>query len=67
MEYLKKAKTASDTVDSETIDTVNRAICHGTPFASELVEYDEWTGRSIQRFYRRGVESQQDATEKGTV
>ncbi len=37
----------------ETTDTVNRAICEGTPFAAELVEYDEETGRSTQRFYLR--------------
>lgn len=37
----------------ETTETVNRAICHETPFAAELVEYDDQTGRSIQRFYRR--------------
>ena len=37
----------------ETIATVNRAICHGTPFEAELSEYDERTGRSVQRFYRR--------------
>lgn len=37
----------------ETTDTVNQAICDGTPFATELVEYDETTGRSLQRFHRR--------------
>ncbi len=37
----------------ETTDTVNQAICHQTPFAAELVQYDEQTGRSVQRFYRR--------------
>lgn len=37
----------------ETTDTVNRAICDGTNFAAELVEYDEETGRSVQRFFRR--------------
>lgn len=37
----------------ETTDTVNRAVCDGTPFAAELVEYEEQTGRSVQRFYRR--------------
>ena len=37
----------------ETTRTVNEAICEGTPFAAELVAYDEETGRSIQRFYRR--------------
>ena len=37
----------------ETTRTVNEAICQSTPFAAQLVEYDEQTGRSIQRFYRR--------------
>ena len=37
----------------ETIKAVNEAICEGTPFAFELVEYDKDTGRSVERFYRR--------------
>ncbi len=37
----------------ETTRTVNEALCEQTPFAAELVEYDEPTGRSVQRFYRR--------------
>ena len=37
----------------ETTRTVNQAICEGTPFAFELLEYDEQTGKSVQRFYRR--------------
>jgi hypothetical protein len=37
----------------ETTKTVNEAMCEGTPFAAELVEYDDETGRSVQRFYRR--------------
>jgi hypothetical protein len=37
----------------ETTDTVNQAICDGTPFGAELVQYEEQTGRSVQRFYRR--------------
>ncbi len=37
----------------ETTDSVNQAICEGTPFAAELVAYEEETGRSVQRFYRR--------------
>ncbi|MBN1291219.1 MAG: hypothetical protein JXB48_05205 [Candidatus Latescibacteria bacterium] len=36
----------------ETTKTVNEALCEGTPFKAELVEYDELTGHSIQRFYR---------------
>lgn len=38
---------------SETSKTVNETLCEGTPFAAELVEYDEETGKSVQRFYRR--------------
>ncbi len=37
----------------ETTESVNQAICEGTPFAAELVAYEEETGRSVQRFYRR--------------
>ncbi len=37
----------------ETTKTVNEAICEGSGFAAELVEYDSQTGRSVQRFYRR--------------
>ena len=37
----------------ETTRTVNEALCEGTPFAAELVEYDEQSGRSVQRFHRR--------------
>lgn len=37
----------------ETTRTVNEALCEGTPYAAELVEYDKETGRSVQRFYRR--------------
>ena len=34
----------------ETTETVNSALCDGTPYAAELVEYDEDTGKSVQRF-----------------
>jgi hypothetical protein len=37
----------------ETTETVNRAICEGTAFEAELVQYDEETGRSVQRFLRK--------------
>lgn len=37
----------------ETTRTVNERLCEGTPFGFELLEYDELTGRSVQRFYRR--------------
>jgi hypothetical protein len=37
----------------ETTRTVNEAICGGTPFRAELLEYDPETGRSVMRFSRR--------------
>ena len=37
----------------ETTKTVNEALCDGTEYAAELVEYDAETGRSVQRFFRR--------------
>ena len=37
----------------ETTRTVNEALCEGTPFEAELLEYDERTGRSVARFRRR--------------
>jgi hypothetical protein len=40
---------------SETTRTVNEALCEGTAFAAELAQYDEQSGRSVQRFYRRGA------------
>ena len=38
---------------SETTRTVNETLCEGTPFAAELIFYDEATGKSIQRFSPR--------------
>ena len=37
----------------ETTRTVNEALCEGTPYAAELLHYDEQDGRSVQRFFRR--------------
>jgi len=37
----------------ETIATVGAALCRDTDFAAELREYDDQTGRSVQRFYRK--------------
>lgn len=39
----------------ETTRTVNEVICEGTPFACEMVSYDEQTGRHVERFYRRTI------------
>ncbi|MGD9495076.1 MAG: hypothetical protein AB7Y46_02075 [Armatimonadota bacterium] len=37
----------------ETITAVNEAIVEGSAFDFDLVDYDERSGRSVQRFYRR--------------
>ncbi|MEI6165807.1 MAG: hypothetical protein WCS52_01290 [bacterium] len=37
----------------ETTRTINEALCEGTPFMAELLEYEPQTGRSVQRFSRR--------------
>ncbi len=39
----------------ETTRTVNETICDGTPFAFEMLSYDEQTGRHIEHFYRRPI------------
>ena len=38
---------------AETTRTVGEAVCEGTPFWAEMMEYDEESGRSVQRFSRR--------------
>ena len=45
----------------ETTRTVNEALCEGTPYVAELVEYDPQTGRSVQCFRRRTVAPQTSA------
>jgi hypothetical protein len=39
----------------ETTSAVYKAICEGTPFAVQVLEYDQGTGRSRVRFYRRAA------------
>lgn len=34
----------------ETTKTVNEALCEGTPYKSELLDYDNVTGANIQKF-----------------
>ena len=36
----------------ETSRTVNEALCEGTPFEAELLDYEPETGRCVQRFRR---------------
>lgn len=40
----------------ETISAVHETICEGSAFDFDLVDFDELTGRSVQRFHRRGEE-----------
>lgn len=37
---------------AETTRTVNDALCEGSAYTAELLEYDPQTGRSVQRFRR---------------
>lgn len=51
--HIRKNNYKVSPIFYETTKTVNEMICENTPFAAELVEYDQQTGRSVQRFYRR--------------
>lgn len=50
--HIRKMKLTVSPLFPETVKTVNEAICSGTPFEAELLEYDPETGRSVQRFRR---------------
>lgn len=54
VEHMKKSGISLSPLYYEATKTVNEAICEGTPFAFELLEYDDETGASVQRFYRKG-------------
>ena len=36
----------------ETTRTINEALCEGSPYSAELLEYEPQSGRSVQRFSR---------------
>ena len=50
--HMRKAGLRVARLFSETTRTVNAAICENTPFSSDLLEYDEQTGRAVVRFWR---------------
>jgi hypothetical protein len=50
--HIKKMGLKLSPLFSETSRTVNEAICAGTPYEAELLEYEPATGRSVQRFRR---------------
>ena len=51
--HMRKAGYPVAELFGETTRTVNEAICEGTGFSAELVEYDSDTGHSVQRFQRK--------------
>ena len=51
--HMRKQKHHVARLFYETTKTVNEALCEGTPFSAQLSGYDEKTGHSVQRFYRR--------------
>ena len=50
--YMRKHSHPVARLFHETTATVNKAICEGTPFSAELVQYDKQTGKSLMRFTR---------------
>jgi hypothetical protein len=54
--HMHNSKVEVSPLYYETILTVNNTIVEGTPFAFELISYDEEDGASIQRFYRKESE-----------
>ncbi|MCX6993097.1 MAG: hypothetical protein NT011_08155 [Kiritimatiellaeota bacterium] len=53
VQHLRAQKIPVARLFSETIRTVGEELCAGTPFAVELLAYDEASGRYAQRFYRK--------------
>ncbi|HHW30906.1 MAG TPA: hypothetical protein GXX20_04415 [Clostridiaceae bacterium] len=53
VEYIRKNNAKVADLFYETTKTVNETICEGTPYAFELIEYNQETGGGTQRFYRR--------------
>ena len=50
--HMRKEGQAVAELFEETTKTVNEALCEGSEFFAELVEYDRQSGRSVQRFSR---------------
>lgn len=53
VQHMRKAGYPICDAFVETLRTVSQTLVEGTPYQSELVEYDPQTGRSILRFRRR--------------
>lgn len=55
--HIKKAGTQLSPLYYELTLTVNKVLCEGTDYAFELLEYDNGTGASVQRFFRKDANS----------
>ncbi len=55
--HITAAKQPMHPLYVETTRTINQVICDGTPYAFELISYDDATGASVQRFYRKGAKA----------
>lgn len=55
--HMRKTNQTIHPLYYETTLTVNNTICEGTPYAFDLVSYDETDGASVQRFYRKGAKA----------
>ena len=53
MEHFKKNNVKAAELFHETTRTVNEALCDGTPYIAEFLDYNEDPGSNIQRFTRR--------------
>jgi hypothetical protein len=55
VEHLRKRNLPVARLFVESTRTVNETLCEGSPFAAELIGYDEHSGKCVQRFYRRNA------------
>jgi hypothetical protein len=51
--HIRKMGLPVSPLFDETTRVVNAAICEGTPFAFELLQYDPESGRRVERYSRR--------------
>jgi len=53
VQHMRRNNYAVSPLWQETYRTVNEALCEGSDFEADLSEYDEQTGRNVQRFKRK--------------
>lgn len=52
--YIKKNGHSPSIAYRETVETVNKEICRGTPFQCEMMDYENENGSYQLRFFRGG-------------